>query len=135
MTLKFLTDSGTTVTRTKSIAAGGRLTVNIEQEDAALANAAVATTVVSSVPIVVERAQYWPGPASEWYEAHGADVSRRAEAACELARARLLQRDSAEERQRLAQCLPVYRAWGLAEPETVRALESIRLAAVASARP
>jgi hypothetical protein len=71
VTLTFLTDAGTTVRRMKSIPAGGRVTVNIEQEDAALANAAVATTVESSVPIVVERAQYWPGPPSEWYEAHG----------------------------------------------------------------
>lgn len=70
VTLTFLTDTGMTVERTKTIAAGARLTVNIEQEDAALANAAVATTVESSVPIVVERAQYWPGPPTEWYEAH-----------------------------------------------------------------
>ena len=50
--------------------AGQRLTVNIEAEDPALANAAVATQVTSNVPIIVERAQYWPDPAPSWYEAH-----------------------------------------------------------------
>jgi hypothetical protein len=37
-----------------------------------LANAAVATRVQSNIPVVVERAQYWPGPPSQWYEAHNA---------------------------------------------------------------
>ena len=47
-----------------------RLTINIEAEDPALANAAVATQVTSTLPIIVERAQYWPDPAPSWYEAH-----------------------------------------------------------------
>src|SRR6185436_2751356 len=49
------------------------LTINIEAEGSAtLANAAVATRVVSTVPVVVERAQYWPYAPSQWYEAHNA---------------------------------------------------------------
>ena len=32
--------------------------------------AAVATRVSASTPIVVERAQYWPGGFDTWYEAH-----------------------------------------------------------------
>jgi tetratricopeptide (TPR) repeat protein len=64
--------------------------------------------------------------AADWYDRLGPDNVRRAEASCELARARLLQGDRPEERQRLARCLPVYRAWGLAERETVKALESPR---------
>jgi hypothetical protein len=44
--------------------------VNVEGEDTTLANAAVATQVTSDVPIIVERAQYWPDPAPAWYEAH-----------------------------------------------------------------
>ena len=48
----------------------GRLTINIENEDPILANAAVSTAVVASQPVVVERAMYWPGPPSTWAEAH-----------------------------------------------------------------
>jgi glucose/arabinose dehydrogenase len=69
----FFTSAGQTVTRTKSVPANSRLTVNIEGEGAPeLANAAVATRVRStnSVPVVVERAQYWPNSPAEWYEAH-----------------------------------------------------------------
>jgi hypothetical protein len=52
------------------MAASRSVTLNIEPQDASLANAAVATEVSSPVPIVVERAQYWPDPAPQWYEAH-----------------------------------------------------------------
>lgn len=30
----------------------------------------MATAVVATLPIVVERAQYWPFAPAEWYEAH-----------------------------------------------------------------
>ena len=60
VTFTFLPSSGVPITRTKHIPAHGRLTVNIEQEDPALAHAAVATRITSDVPIVVERSQYWP---------------------------------------------------------------------------
>jgi hypothetical protein len=56
--------------KTKLIPANGRVTVNIEQEDASLAVGAVATTVDAQLPIIVERSQYWPDPAPQWYEAH-----------------------------------------------------------------
>jgi hypothetical protein len=56
--------------KTYTVAAGARRTIDIETEDPSLANAAVATSVTSNVPIVVERAQYWPDPAPSWYEAH-----------------------------------------------------------------
>ena len=69
-TVTFLPDTGQTVTRTLPVKAGERVTLNIAQESPALANAAVATRVTSDQPILVERAQYWPGPASSWYEAH-----------------------------------------------------------------
>jgi Ca2+-binding RTX toxin-like protein len=70
VTLTFLTDGGTTVTRNYQVGANSRLTVNIEVEDPALANAAVSTTVTSDVPVVAERAMYWPGAPSQWQEAH-----------------------------------------------------------------
>ena len=70
VTLTFLPDTGVPVTKTKSIPARSRMTVNIEAEDPALANAAVATSIAATLPVVVERAQYWPDPAPQWYEAH-----------------------------------------------------------------
>jgi hypothetical protein len=58
-----------------------------------------------------------------WLDRAGTDAARRAEAACELARARLLQ--GGDGKDALRQCLPTYRAWGLAEPEVVEALEQL----------
>jgi hypothetical protein len=68
--VRYLPASGSPVDKTYTVAAGARLTVNIETQDASLANAAVATQVTSNIPILVERAQYWPGAPTEWYEAH-----------------------------------------------------------------
>jgi hypothetical protein len=68
--LTFLPSTGGQVIKTKVIPANGRLTLNIEQEDASLASVAVATSVSAPLPIIVERSQYWPDPASQWYEAH-----------------------------------------------------------------
>jgi glucose/arabinose dehydrogenase len=48
-----------------------RTTLNVEIEDARLADAAVAMVVDSDVPIVAERSMYWPGPSGDgWMEAH-----------------------------------------------------------------
>ncbi|MGE3842572.1 MAG: hypothetical protein AB7I50_13385 [Vicinamibacterales bacterium] len=69
-TVTFLTGTGQAITRTKTIPANARLTINIEAESPVLADAAVSTTVVANVPVIAERAMYWPGPASTWYEAH-----------------------------------------------------------------
>jgi hypothetical protein len=67
-TLTYLPFSGTPVTRTVDVPALGRATINIALEDASLADTAVATRVESTLPIVVERSQYWPVPV--WHEAH-----------------------------------------------------------------
>jgi glucose/arabinose dehydrogenase len=73
LTITYVTETGATVTRTKTLAANARLSINIETEgDPALANAAVATRVQSNVPVVVERAQYWPFTPAQWLEAHNA---------------------------------------------------------------
>jgi hypothetical protein len=69
-TVTFLPDTGVPVVKTTTIPARGRVTLNIEGEDASLANVAVATQVTATRPILVERAQYWPDPAPQWYEAH-----------------------------------------------------------------
>ena len=57
-----------------------------------------------------------------------------AEAACELARARLVRASTPEERQRLHECLPVYRAWGLAEREVVALLDRLQAGMAATAK-
>jgi autotransporter-associated beta strand protein len=70
VTIRFLPDTGPAITKTKVVGPSSRLSINIEQEDPALANAAVATEVIADVPIVVERSQYWPDPFPNWHEAH-----------------------------------------------------------------
>jgi Ca2+-binding RTX toxin-like protein len=79
--ITFLTADGLTVTRSIGLNANSRLTINIEAEDPALADTAVSTTVTSTQPVIVERAMYWPGSASTWYEAHnsvgGTEVGTR----------------------------------------------------------
>jgi eukaryotic-like serine/threonine-protein kinase len=62
--------------------------------------------------------------AADWLGRLGPAHPQRAEATCELARARLLQEGAAQERQRLKECLAIYRAWGLAEREVVEGLEA-----------
>jgi hypothetical protein len=63
--------------------------------------------------------------ARQWLDRLGADHPQRAEAACELARARTLTGARAEGLTQMRQCLPIYRAWGLAEREVVAALERL----------
>jgi autotransporter-associated beta strand protein len=71
VTVRYLLDTGETVTVPKTILANARLTTNIEAEaDARLRNAAVSTVVTSDVPIIVERSMYWPGAVRPWGEAH-----------------------------------------------------------------
>ncbi len=69
-TVTFLPSTGVPVERRYEVPARSRTTVNVELQDASLANAAVATKVESTLPIVVERAQYWPFAPDQWYEAH-----------------------------------------------------------------
>jgi hypothetical protein len=71
VTLTFVTDSGVTVTRQKTVKANSRLTVNIEDEAPELANVNVSTRVVSAFyPIIAERAMYWGTTGTGWREAH-----------------------------------------------------------------
>jgi hypothetical protein len=64
---------GSTITRRYGIAGQSRYSVWVDYEDARLADTAVASLVASTngVPIVVERAMWWPGPTpANWLEAH-----------------------------------------------------------------
>ena len=67
-TLTYLPASGIPVVREHGIPPKQRVTINIALEDTSLTSAAVATRVTSTLPLVVERAQYWPNPT--WNEAH-----------------------------------------------------------------
>jgi autotransporter-associated beta strand protein len=61
VTLRFLLQDGTPVELTKTIAPQGRLTLNPAAEgEPRLTNAAFSTVVTSDVPVVSERAMYWP---------------------------------------------------------------------------
>jgi uncharacterized delta-60 repeat protein len=70
VTMTFLTDQGQSIVRTFTVAANARLTVNMEEQAAVLANAAASTTITANVPIIIERAMYWPGNGLQWSEAH-----------------------------------------------------------------
>ncbi len=70
VTVTFLTGRGASVVRNYAVAGNSRLTLNVELLDPLLADEAVATTVTSDVPVVVERAMYWAGAPSQWFEAH-----------------------------------------------------------------
>ncbi len=78
VTVTYLTVDGTTYSRNLVAPASSRSGIWVDQEQfpgvpgTPLANAAVSTTVQSTneVPLVVERAMWWPGDSSTWHEAH-----------------------------------------------------------------
>jgi YVTN family beta-propeller protein/autotransporter-associated beta strand protein len=68
VTMTYLPATGSPIVKTHPVAAHQRLTVNIADEDPALASAAVGTQITAGQPVVVERSVYWPH--AGWYEAH-----------------------------------------------------------------
>lgn len=74
----YLTVGGITYSRTLTAAANSRSGIWVDEETFSgvagkpLADAAVSTTVESlnDVPLVVERAMWWPGDSNSWHEAH-----------------------------------------------------------------
>jgi hypothetical protein len=68
--MTYLLPTGATIARDVVVPANGRLTINVETVDPALAAADVSTTIVSDVGIVAERAMYWPDISQGWREAH-----------------------------------------------------------------
>jgi uncharacterized repeat protein (TIGR01451 family) len=70
--MQYLLTSGQVITRAHTVGAQNRLTINVATEDPLLASAAMSTIVTSTnnVPIVVERAMWWPSTGGPWYEAH-----------------------------------------------------------------
>ncbi len=67
----YLLTDGTTVEKTYSVPANSRRTVYVANEDPRLADAAVSATIQSlnGVPIIAERAMWWPH-GQPWHEAH-----------------------------------------------------------------
>lgn len=78
VTMTYLTGDGTTFTRTLVARANARTGIWVDHETfpdvpgRPLADAALSTSVRSTngVPLVVERAMWWPGDANTWHEAH-----------------------------------------------------------------
>ncbi len=73
ITATFLLPDGTTIARQHVVAANTRFNIWVDLEDSRLADTAVSTIIesTSGVPIIVERAMWWPGPTSAtWAEAH-----------------------------------------------------------------
>jgi matrixin/thrombospondin type 3 repeat protein len=77
--VEYLLPSGGTITKQYAVAAESRFTIYVDDEQVPagsgvrpLANTSVAARITSmnAVPIIVERAMWWPQPA--WYEAHNA---------------------------------------------------------------
>jgi len=76
----FLLPSGETLTKTYRIPGRSRFNIWVDEErfpdadgDRRLADTAVSTSIeaLNGVPIIVERAMWWPGPtAATWHEAH-----------------------------------------------------------------
>jgi uncharacterized repeat protein (TIGR01451 family) len=68
VTVSYLPDTGIAVIKPYTVLAHQRKTLNVALQDPSLVSAALGAHVESDVPILVERAQYWPAP--DWFEAH-----------------------------------------------------------------
>ena len=68
----YLLPDGSTVTKDYTIAANSRFNIWVDYEDPRLADTAVSTTLtaLNGVPVIVERAMWWPSPVTSWTEAH-----------------------------------------------------------------
>jgi hypothetical protein len=58
--------------RSYPVPANSRFNIWVDLADARLADTAVSTTigVTNGVPVIVERAMWWPGSFGQWHEAH-----------------------------------------------------------------
>ena len=75
---RFLLPDGRVIPRQYQVAPRSRFNIWVDHEGSDLSNTAVSTVVSSTngVPVIVERAMWWPGPtAATWAEAHAALAS------------------------------------------------------------
>lgn len=70
ITARFLKPDGTTVNRAYAVPPKSRFNIWVDQEGPELADTAVSTTITSDIPVLVERAMWWPGDGNTWHEAH-----------------------------------------------------------------
>jgi hypothetical protein len=73
ITVRFLLESGVALVRQYTVEPNSRFNIWVDTVDAQIADAAAAAeiTATNGVPVVVERAMWWPGPAAAgWQEAH-----------------------------------------------------------------
>jgi hypothetical protein len=70
--VRYLLEDGTVVEKRHRVEGGSRFNILVDDEDPRLRHAAVSTLITSTngVPIVVERAMWWPGGWDTWQEAH-----------------------------------------------------------------
>lgn len=76
--LRYLLPDGRRVTREHEVPPSSRATVWVDYDAPELADTAVSTEVIArdGVPVVAERAMWWPGPTpAHWLEAHAAPAS------------------------------------------------------------
>lgn len=84
----YLLPGGQVVTKSRVLPPNSRTTVFVANEDPALIATSVSAEVTSTngVPIIVERAMWWPGPtAATWQEAHASAGSQETGVAWALA--------------------------------------------------
>ncbi|WP_291980812.1 SdrD B-like domain-containing protein [Luteitalea sp.] len=79
VSVDYLLPGGTVLTRTYSVAPQSRFNIWVDFEDPQLASTAVSARVRSTnaVPIIVERAMWWPGDGSTWHEGHNSAGAER----------------------------------------------------------
>lgn len=66
----YLLSNGSVVARRHQVPARSRYTIDVEQEDERLLDAAFGSVFEADAPVVVERSMYWPGDSGTWIEAH-----------------------------------------------------------------
>jgi hypothetical protein len=84
----YLLSDGTVITKPYTISPRSRFNIWVDLEDPRLASADVSTVVrvLNGVPVIVERAMWWPGPtAATWSEAHNSAGTTRTAARWALA--------------------------------------------------
>ena len=79
-TIRYHTSAGRTVTRTRTVPVRGRATIEVEREDALLADTTFWIEVEADVPLFAERAMYWASDGgAHWTDGHvsaGATAAR-----------------------------------------------------------
>jgi hypothetical protein len=76
----YLLPDGTVITKPYEVGSRSRFNIWVDLEDTRLASAAVSTVVrvLNGVPVIVERAMWWPGPSpATWSEAHNSAATTR----------------------------------------------------------